>query len=271
MIDFALISRSTDRYNFHSHTQFCDGRNTMAEFAAAAAAAGMEHYGFTPQSPIPVESPCNMPAIQVPEYLAEVARLRSLYAGRLNLYAGMEVDYLGDDWGPAHPYFAGLGLDYTIGSVHFLPGNDGMVDIDGNPQSFARKLDAHFGGDLRHVVELYYSRIEDMVRAGGFDILGHYDKVGLNASACCPGIEDERWYVDLTDRVTGAIIDSGVAVEINTKAFHQAGRFSPDRRHWKRLADAGVTILVNSDAHFTELIDVHRAEALDILRSIRNS
>lgn len=70
----------------------------MAEFVRAAIAAGMEHYGFTPHSPIPVESSCNMSKLQVEEYLGEFQRLKQKYEGQINLYAGMEIDYLGGSW-----------------------------------------------------------------------------------------------------------------------------------------------------------------------------
>ncbi|MDE5725671.1 MAG: PHP domain-containing protein [Duncaniella sp.] len=46
------IIAATRDYNFHSHTQFCDGREPMEAMAAAAVAEGLTHYGFTPHSPI---------------------------------------------------------------------------------------------------------------------------------------------------------------------------------------------------------------------------
>lgn len=266
MIDFRKISQQTDRYNFHSHTQFCDGRNTMAEFAEAAVAAGMEYYGFTPHSPVPIESSSNMPDFQVPDYLAEVERLRKLYEGRITLFAGMEIDYLGDEWGPSSDYFQQLPLDYRIGSVHFIPSDCGPVDVDGRPQSFIRKVDELFAGDIRHVATSYFRQVTDMLAAGGVDIVGHYDKIWLNARAYQPGIEDQPWFRRLSDDLTDAVIASGVAVEINTKTFEQHGYYSPDRRHWKQLKESGTTLLVNSDAHYVDLIDVHRRATLDDLK-----
>ena len=49
-MDFKKIISSTHNYNFHSHTQFCDGRADMETMARAAVACGMEHYGFSPHS-----------------------------------------------------------------------------------------------------------------------------------------------------------------------------------------------------------------------------
>ena len=55
MIDFKNIAATSKLYNFHSHTQFCDGHAEMPEFAAKAAEMGFSHYGFSPHSPVPIE------------------------------------------------------------------------------------------------------------------------------------------------------------------------------------------------------------------------
>ena len=104
-MDFRKIISQTDRYNFHSHTQYCDGRADVDTMARAAVACGMEHYGFTPHSPIPFASPCNMDADDVEAFLADVERVRSQYAGSCRFYAGMEVDYIDASCGPASSYF----------------------------------------------------------------------------------------------------------------------------------------------------------------------
>lgn len=271
MIDFAEIAASTDAYNFHSHTQFCDGRATMAEFAEAAIAAGMRHYGFTPHSPVPIESPCNMSQEAVTDYLAEVKRLRTLHEGKINFYAGMEIDYLGKEWGPSHPYFSNLPLDYRIGSVHFIPSDSGPVDVDGRFPSFQKKMHQFFDDDIEAVVRSFYRATSEMIDAGGFDIIGHFDKIGHNASHFRPGIEDEPWYRRLVDDTTDHIIASGLIVEINTKALADHHRFFPAPRHWKRLLDAGTILLVNSDTHYPDLIQAGRHEALTILKELSSS
>ena len=114
---------SSRNYTFHSHTQFCDGHATMENFVEAAIRNGFSHYGFSPHSPVPIESPCNMSMESVPAYLAEFERLRNLYGDRIRLYASMEIDWLGPQWGPSNDYFQALPLDYRIGSVHFIPDN----------------------------------------------------------------------------------------------------------------------------------------------------
>lgn len=242
----------------------------MEEMARAAVACGMEHYGFSPHSPIPFASPCNMKADEVPAYLAEVERLRTLpELSPCRFYASMEVDYLGDDWGPAAPYFARLGLDYIIGSVHFIPNQHGEpVDIDGHFDNFRQRMRDCFSGDIDYVVDTFFVQTKRMIEAGGFDILGHFDKVGQNASYYAPGIEDGSHYQGWIRTILDMIEASNLTIELNTKARVEHGRFFPGERYLHELVGRGVRILVNSDAHFPDKINASRDEAFSILDRI---
>lgn len=270
-MDFKQLDLKNRRYNFHSHTQFCDGHAPMEAFAAAASAAGFSHYGFSPHSPVPIESPCNMSHDDVGAYLSEVDRLKGLYGSGTQFYASMEIDFLGPQWGPSSAYFDSLPLDYRIGSVHFIPSQDGeLVDIDGRFESFRRKMSRNFRNDIRYVVNTFFDQSLEMLSRGGLDIIGHYDKVSHNASHFHPGLEQEGWYVDRLNGLTDEIIKSGVAVEINTKQWTDHHRMFPAIVMWRRLIDSGVTILVNSDAHYPELIDASRKLAFLMLDSLEN-
>lgn len=280
-MDFLKELNGSLLYTFHSHTEFCDGRATMEAFAREVTRRGFTHYGFSPHSPVPIESPCNMLEANVPRYLAEVERIRREYGHITRFYASMEVDYLGEEYGPATPYIQSLPLDYVIGSVHFIPSQEGeYVDIDGRFESFQRKMKDFFHGDIRYVCDTFYRQSRAMVRAGGFDILGHLDKIGQNASYYQPGIEDEDWYQALVNGLIDEVIDYNkrqkalpaprpVTVEINTKAYAEHNcRLFPHSRHWKRLIYAGVPLIVNSDAHVPALVDASRDIAFDMLAKL---
>lgn len=242
----------------------------METMAQAAVALNFKAYGFTPHSPIPIPSPCNMKDEKVGEFLAEVERLQASPAlASCRFFKGMEVDYLNDEWGPHIPYFHSLGLDYTIGSVHFIPSQSGdFIDIDGNFDNFKRKMRDNFRGDIDYVVETFYNQSEAMIRAGGFDILGHFDKVGQNSGYYAPGIEDGSHYRSRVQGLIDLIIEKNLTIELNTKAREEHGRFFPGERYLPQLEAAGVNILVNSDAHRPDRLNASRAEAFAILDNL---
>lgn len=270
-LDFTSLCASTDAYNFHTHTEFCDGKATMSEIASRALQDGFRYLGFSPHGPICVESSCNMHPESVKEYFAEFDRLQAELCGHgLTLYKGMEIDWIGRDFGPHIDLFQNMELDYAIGSVHFVPTQDGrMVDCDGRPQRFQTYLHSFFRDDLRYVVEKFYEQTLWMLEYGGFDILGHFDKIARNAASIDPEIESSGWYKALVSDVIDHALSSGVAIEINTKILEEEGRFFPHTRYWLELINAGATLIVNSDAHRCDRINAGRQAAIDQLRQTR--
>ena len=263
-------SLTTRKYNLHSHTQFCDGRQSMEEILRAAIAEGMTLFGFSPHSPVPVYSPCNMTFEDVPHYFAEIERLRSIYGNQIEILASMEIDYIGNEWGPANPYFDTLPLDYRIGSVHFVPSAiDGTpIDIDGSAERFIKNMKEQFDNNIEYVVNAFFDASEAMVQAGGLDIIGHFDKVIMNGIEYDPHLADTALYRHRIERMIECIAAAGIAAEINTKAIDTRGRFFPDASLFQSIKRAGITLLVNSDVHFSNLVNFGRNQAFDILDKI---
>ncbi|MEZ3550970.1 MAG: histidinol-phosphatase [Muribaculaceae bacterium] len=263
------IIRNTRDYNLHAHSQFCDGRDTMEEIARGANEAGMKYLAFTPHSPLPIYSSCNMDKARMDEYLSETSRLRDTYNLDMEILTSLEIDYLSPDFGPHIDYFRNLPLDFQLGSVHFVPNQNGYpIDCDGNFGHFSKNLKEGFEGDLRYVVEKYFEQVIMMLERGGVDLLGHFDKIAGNASAANPGIEDEGWYESLVDHVVSQVKDTDIIVEINTKAFCDRGRFFPAERWWGKLIEAGIPLAVDSDAHYSSKVTAGRAEAYSRLDAL---
>ncbi len=268
MFDFNSITQTTDLYNLHTHSQYCDGHAPMEEFVTEAIAQGFTHLGFSPHSPISVESPCNMTRESVQDYFNEMERLRSVYGDRIRLCTAMEIDYVSVGDGPASDYFRQLPLDYRIGSVHFIPAIDNpgeMVDIDGKFADFKVRMSKHFGCDIEYVVRTFYSQMMAMVEEGGFDIVGHMDKIGFNASQYRDGIDDEPWYDKLVIDLFENIMDHHYTIEINTKAWLQRNRYYPNLKYFGMLKRFNAPVVVNSDAHYPTLLNSGRLEAIKLL------
>lgn len=256
--------------NYHSHCNFCDGRSYPEDFVRFAVARGFRAYGFSSHSPLPFETFWNMSRDDMDEYLAEIARLKAKYEGQIELYVGLEVDFLDRTYNASIPYFKNLPLDYRIGSIHFLPLSPvlkerNMACIDGAYSEFARTVDAFFEGDIRRMVRRYFEAEMEMVEAGGIDIVGHIDKIYMNGQRY-PGFSlDAEWYrrplLDLLDFVR----ERGLMVEVNTKNLVKKGETYPHRQFLGELRSRRIPVMVNSDCHYPDLVNDGRAEGFQLL------
>lgn len=252
--------------NYHSHCTFCDGRAPLEEFIKEAIAQGFTSYGVSSHAPLPFSTRWTMEWEQMPAYLDEANLLKQKYAGQIEFYTGLEIDYLDEESNPSIASFRELPLDYRIGSVHLLHSDKGeVVDIDVSADKYRLIVDGDFGGDLQRVVHLYYDRLLRMMELGGFDILGHADKMHYNAACYQPGLLNEPWYDALMCDYFSEIARRGYMVEINTKALYLLGTFFPNERYFGLLKELGIRVLVNSDAHYPEKINAGRPEALAAL------
>ena len=254
--------------NYHSHCSFCDGRAPFEEFVKEAIRQGFYSYGVSSHAPLPFPTRWTMEWGQMEAYLDEFKNLRSKYADEIELYVGLEIDYLNEESNPSVARFTELPLDYRIGSVHLLYDAAGeVVDIDCSPAVFKERVDRHFNGDVLRVVRMYFDRLFRMVELGGFDVLGHADKMHYNASCYHPGLLDEPWYEALMKDYFSLVASRGYLVEINTKAYDSLGTFYPNSRYWELMKEYQIKVLVNSDAHYPERINAGRMEALRLLQA----
>ena len=220
------MSRSKNLTNYHSHSLYCDGRASMEDFVRFALSEGFTSYGFSSHAPLPFSTAWTMEWDRMNDYQAEFHRIKEKYAGKIELYLGLEIDYLNEESNPSAARFRELPLDYRIGSVHMLYNERGeVVDVDVPADVFRQIVDKQFGGDLEQVVRLYYGRLRRMLELGGFDVVGHADKMHYNAACYRPGLLDEVWYDTLVKEYFEDIAARGYQVEINTKSYHDLGDF----------------------------------------------
>lgn len=78
--------------NYHSHSLYCDGRAGMEDFVRFALSEGFTSYGFSSHAPLPFSTAWTMEWDIMDGYLSEFHRLKEKYAGRIELYIGLEID-----------------------------------------------------------------------------------------------------------------------------------------------------------------------------------
>lgn len=259
--------------NYHSHCTFCDGRSTPEDFVKFAISHGFRAYGFSSHSPLPFETFWNMSKDDIPEYLAEINRLKEKYAGQLEIYTSLEIDYLDETYNPSIAYFQELPLDYRIGSIHFLPlsehlSEDNMVCIDGAFADYKDSVDRYFEGKISKLVTRYFDSTLKMIEAGGIDIVGHMDKIYMNGHKCEGFSFDADWYQKPFKAVLDLIAQKGLMVEVNTKNLIKKQQIFPRKEYLGLLKDMNIPVMVNSDCHYPDLVNDGRTEAFEILKEI---
>ena len=257
--------------NYHSHCTFCDGLSHPENFVQFAVAEGFRAYGFSSHSPLPFETFWNMSKMDLPEYLTEINRLKNKYAKQIEIYLGLEIDYLDKTYNAAIPYFQSLGLDYRISAVHFLSCSsaltaENMVCIDGSYRDFQEGLNKFFDGNIRRMTEFFFESSIQMVEIGGFDVVGHIDKIYMNGSRHPDFDIQADWYRKPFLKLLDLVAEKGLIVEINCKNMTRKGQTYPHIASYQELKKREIPIIVSSDCHEPHLINNGRPEAIALLK-----
>ena len=101
----------TPKCNLHTHTDFCDGKNSAEEMVIAAIEAGCRTLGFSGHS-FEFGTDWCMSEEGTRNYRDEVKRLKKKYADKIEILLGVEYDYFSEI--DTREY------DYVIGSVHYV-------------------------------------------------------------------------------------------------------------------------------------------------------
>ena len=244
--------------NYHSHCTFCDGRSSMEEFVRFAIAKGVKKYGFSSHAPLPFDTFWNMKLDDLPEYKAEFFRLKEKYKSEIELFIGLEIDYIQNFIEIHNDLYSTENLDYLIGSIHYmdrLPNGD-FWTIDGNFRDFFAGLKTLFDSEIRPAVERFFDITDQMIEKGGFDIVGHFDKIAMNASNCADFDSTAFWYKTRVGESLQLIKNKGLILEVNTKSLTEKSLTYPDFQFFPLINELQIPIVVNSDCHYpTNILD----------------
>ncbi len=234
--------------DFHVHTAFCDGSASPAEMAAAAYRQGLTVLGFSGHSHTFFdESWCMSPA-GTEAYREEVARLREVFAGRMEILCGVEQDYYCED--------AVDGYDYVIGSVHYLKMNGEYLPVDESAGDQLAAAEKHFGGDLLAFAETYFETVGRVAELPGCRVVGHFDLAAKFNEGGALFDEDHPRYIAAWKAAADRLLPSGLPFEVNTGAISRGWRSVPYPAPpiLRYLAERGARFLLSSDSHRPETL-----------------
>jgi histidinol-phosphatase (PHP family) len=270
--------------NYHTHSEYCDGTATAGTMAEAARAAGFSILGFSSHAPLPFRTDWTMDIEALPSYLDTIRELAVSHAPAMRVLAGLEIDYIEGYCGPSDGRFKAAGLDYTIGSVHYVSPEGAprpsvnSFDKNGEPTfgfgvdegetDFTAHFERFYHGDGDSMMLDYWAALARCIRDGGFDILGHFDLVRKNNRNQSLFSEDSEDYRAAAMAAVDALAGSGIIVEINTGGMARGKTDSPYPALWilKELKARRVDICINADAHAPEHLLAHREAAVRLAK-----
>ena len=232
--------------NFHTHSTFCDGKNSPEEMVREAISQGLPVLGFSGHSNTPFDPGYCMDEDREKAYIEEVRRLQQVYRNQIKIYLGLEQDYYS---APADPAY-----QYLIGSVHYVKKGENYISVDDTPEIFSQGVENFYGGDYYSLIEDYYALEADVVRRTGCQIVGHFDLITkFNEKYRFFDDRDSR-YRDAALQALHSLHSQGVLLEINTGAMSRGWRTAPYPADFllEELGKLGGKIILSSDAHRRE-------------------
>jgi histidinol-phosphatase (PHP family) len=259
-------------FNFHTHTTYCDGQNTINELVVAAIEKKILQLGISSHAPLPVPAHWSLTdESAIEKYINDIETSRMTYGNTISVLKSLEADYIPGMTLPFAQIKNKWGLDYIIGSVHLVrvPSTNQVWFIDGKQTLFNEGIDKFFGGNGRKACLAYFRQIKEMIQTQEFDIIAHLDKIKLNNSGNFFN-ENDEWYIRETDEILRLIKAKDIILEINTRGFYQKKRddFYPSDNIVKKAHEMGIRLLVNSDAHRCSELNSGMQEAIKLLKSM---
>lgn len=244
--------------NLHTHTTFCDGKNTPEEMVLYAIDRGFDSLGFSGHGYTPFD--LSFCVRDMNGYISEINRLKEKYKGKIEIYLGTEEDAEF----PQEKIF-----DYVIGSSHYFLIENEYYPVDMDAEHFEKAIFAS-GGDILKLSESYYSRFYDYLKRNKPDIVGHFDLILKFEEENHFGFSENEKYFSIAEKYARKINELGILFEVNTGAIARGYRSSPypHERILHMLKKEGGRLIITSDCHKTENLDFYFDETKKLLRDI---
>lgn len=249
------------RANFHTHSTYCDGKNTLEEMVRSAIEKGMTAIGFSGHAYTPHDGSFCMSQEGTKQYQAEIAALQAKYQDKIDIYCGLELDYFSVADTKA--------FDYTIGSVHYVLKDGIYHDVDLCEEQFIKSVDTCWGGDAVLFAVDYFKLVGEIVQKTDADIIGHFDLVTKFNEGGKLFDETDPRYVAAWKAALEVLIPTGKLFEVNTGAISRGWRTAPypAKPILREIAAMGGKVIITSDSHNKDTVDFGFAEAIEYAKS----
>jgi histidinol-phosphatase (PHP family) len=263
--------------SMHTHTIFCDGKDDIETMCRTAYEKKMFAIGFSAHAPITkktgIPSQWHLPDEKLDEYVTEVLAAKERWRGKIDVFLGLEVDYIKGLRSAVDSDIIAINPDYLIGSIHYVVPANGAepFTIDGHWDEFTKGLAQGFNGDAEALMHSYYDATAEMIAIGGFEILGHADLLKKNCHN--KNLWNKESEISRQEEIARAIASSQaiaserIIVEANTGGLNR-GKINetyPSPDFLRIFNKNNVPVIITSDAHCAKDIDGNYNTAITTL------
>lgn len=227
--------------NFHTHTFYCDGKDSPEELVKAAIDCGFTSLGFSSHSYCIMDKDITLSPEKLKRYIEEIDILKEKYQGVIKIFKGIEQDYYSD---PVTENF-----DYIIGAVHYIKKNGEYYAVDLSKENSMWVINTLFGGEYDAFAEEYFETVCDVVDKTGADIIAHIDLVSKFSEKNGFGQSDR--YLAAAQQAVKTLVKYNKPFEINTGAMARGAKSIPypSPEILKMIKQSGGKIAFSSDCH----------------------
>ena len=245
------------KINLHTHTTWCDGKNTAEEMVTAAIEKKFDILGFSGHSMFPFGGKWHIQPKDFTSYTEEIRHLEKKYKDKISIKLGFECDFFPSLTLPSREFYKELEPDFLIGAVHYVATKDGHYSVDAATERVQRGLEVLYKGNGKQAVIDYFEAERTMLRNGNFDILAHPDLIRIRNGKLNFFDENESWYREQIKLTAKEVARNGCIVEINTGAISRGTMDDvyPSADFLQMLHDEGCPVIISSDAHRTDMLD----------------
>lgn len=237
------------KVNFHTHTTRCKhATGEDREYVERAIEAGFEVLGFSDHAPYLFEdgfvSRMRMDMEQLEEYTASILELKKEYAGDIEIYCGLEMEYFPKRFAKTIAEIQKQPIEYLLLAQHYFDDEVGNINV-GTPWP-----------DEEHL-ELYVNRILEALDKDLFLYVAHPDIIHFTGS-------DEVYERQMT-RLACEFKKRNMPVEINVSGLRYTTRY-PNPKFVDIAKRCGNDFIIGMDAHSPEsLLDFENYRRAEML------
>ena len=244
------------KFSYHTHTCFSDGKNTAEEMIQQAIDLGWEELGISEhlivhkniadsfswyswkKEPKIFHFDFNSIYDSFAKHIEDVQEIAGKY--NIKVRVGAEVDFFTySGWFDEFMKFKErINLDYYISGNHFLFIDDecsNIIDIKD-----AAHLDIK---EQENCIRRHFKTLGEAAKSGVFSFIAHIDYI--RKTQICGRFD----FLEEKKELIKVFTETNTATEVSTKGLRKANDFYPNSDMIKQLMDNNIKLVISDDAH----------------------